>query len=121
MYAMTNAEEASDHSVIQDTIVIYNSCARALVDTGASHSSISHTLMHTLGLEYTNLRTLLTATTPVQKDVILSHVCRGCTMVIAGYGHIFDLVLLNMGEFDVILGMNWLSAHEHTHAAIDTL
>lgn len=32
-----------------------------------------------------------------------------CTMVISGYEHAFNLILLDMVELDIILGINWLA------------
>ena len=31
-------------------------------------------------------------------------------MAIAGYEHTYDFILLDMGELDVIIGMNWLTS-----------
>ena len=59
-------------------------------------------------LTHSNLRTPLTVTTPVRGNIILYRICRGCTVVIAGYEHTFDFMLLDMVEPDVIIGMNWL-------------
>ena len=37
--------------------------------------------------------------------------CRSCELEISEIQLIVDLRVANMSEFDVILGMNWLSAH----------
>ena len=106
-YAM-DAEQTADRSVIRGTVLIFGTAARVLIDTGASHSFISATLARTMRLTHSNLRTPLTVTTPVRGNIILYRICRGCTVVIAGYEHTFDFMLLDMVEPDVIIGMNWL-------------
>lgn len=40
------------------------------------------------------------------RELALHRVCRACTVVIAGYEHTFDLMLLDMVELDVITGKN---------------
>src|SRR3954469_24626062 len=53
---------------------------------------------------------LLKVTTPVSGDVKLRDVCRACLMGMAGCEFTFDLILLDMSNFDVIIGMDWLTA-----------
>src|SRR5436190_9978529 len=48
--------------------------------------------------------------TPVSGIVELREVCRSCTLMIAGYDFVFDLILLDMSDFDIIAGMDWLIA-----------
>ena len=38
-------------------------------------------------------------------------ICRGCELEISGTLHTVDLRIMDMSEFDVILGMDWLTAY----------
>ena len=38
-------------------------------------------------------------------------ICRGCELEISGILLTVDLRVMDMSEFDVILGMNWLTAY----------
>ena len=38
-------------------------------------------------------------------------ICRGCELEISGILLVVDLRVMNMSEFDVILGMDWLKAY----------
>ena len=38
-------------------------------------------------------------------------ICRGCELEISGILLIVDLRIMDMSEFDVILGMDWLTAY----------
>ena len=39
-------------------------------------------------------------------------ICRGCELEISGILLVVDLRVMNMSEFDVILGMDWLKAYQ---------
>src|SRR4051812_24107106 len=102
-------EETPDRSVIiRGIILVYDYLAQTLIDTGATHSFISSTLACTLKLDVDTFTIPLRVTTPVWNNVMLNRVCRSCSLTIAGYEHTRDLILLDMTEFDVILGMDWL-------------
>ena len=51
--------------------------------------------------------------TPVGDFVVVDRVYRFCTITLMGYDTHADLKVLDMIDFDVILGMDWLSSY-HT-------
>ena len=49
---------------------------------------------------------------PAHRLLVGARVChRGCELEISGIPLIVDLRVMDMSEFDVILGMDWLTAH----------
>ncbi|XP_070025266.1 uncharacterized protein [Nicotiana sylvestris] len=54
--------------------------------------------------------------TPVGDSIVVDRVHRSCIAVIGGLQTYVDLLLLDMVDFDVILGMDWLSPY---HAILD--
>ncbi|XP_070005131.1 uncharacterized protein [Nicotiana sylvestris] len=54
--------------------------------------------------------------TPVGDSIVVDRVHRSCVVVFRGLETRADLLLLDMVDFDVILGMNWLSPY---HAILD--
>ena len=48
--------------------------------------------------------------TPVGDFVIATRVYRNCSVVIYSHRTVGDLIELNMIEFDIIMGMDWLAA-----------
>ena len=58
-----------------------------------------------------HLASTLLVDTPVGGLVPLDRVCRGCELVIADPNIVFDLIIIDMLSFDVILGIDWLSAY----------
>ncbi|XP_059630069.1 uncharacterized protein LOC132273052 [Cornus florida] len=84
--------------------------ARVLFDSGASYSFIASSFTRALGLEVSQLDRPLYVDTPIGGSVILGRVCWGCSITIAGQVLEFNLIILEMTGFDVILGMDWLSS-----------
>ncbi|XP_070015952.1 uncharacterized protein [Nicotiana sylvestris] len=58
----------------------------------------------------------ISVSTPVGDSIMVDRVQRSCTVVIGGLETRVDLFLLDMVDFDVILGMDWLSPY---HAVVD--
>ncbi|XP_076920069.1 uncharacterized protein LOC143581090 [Bidens hawaiensis] len=46
------------------------------------------------------------------KSFVVSEVCRNCKIVIQGEEYSIDLIPITLREFDVIIGMEWLSQHQ---------
>src|SRR3954469_3025953 len=88
---------------------MYGSFAKVLIDTGASHSFISYQFARSLRLRMEPLVHPLTVATPISGLETLRYVCRSCILDIGGCTVEFDLIILDMTVFDVIVGMYWLS------------
>ena len=85
--------------------------ARVLFDSGASHSFIVASSMRELGLEVEALEKPLYVGSPIRTRVSVDMICRGCKLEISGILLIVDLRVMDMLEFDVILGMDWLTTY----------
>ena len=84
---------------------------RILFDSSASHSFIVASCVRELGLEVKILEKSLYVSSPLGTRVSVNFICRGCELEISGILRIVDLRVIDMSEFDVILGMEWLTAH----------
>ena len=80
--------------------------ARILFDYGASHSFIAASYVRELGFEVETLEKLLYVSSPLETRVSVDLICRGCELEISGILLIVDLRVMDMSEFDVILGMD---------------
>ena len=65
-----------------------------------------------LGLECEPLETTLCVASPLGGSIRVVLICRGCELEVSGLHLSCDLQVRNMSDFDIILGMDWLSAHE---------
>ena len=82
-----------------------------LFDSGASHSFIAASVVIELGLEVETLEEPFYVSSPLGIRTRIGMVCRGCDLEISGTLLIVDLRIMDMLEFDVILGMDWLTAY----------
>ena len=65
-----------------------------------------------LGLEVETLEELLYVSSPQGIRARIGMICRGCKLEISGTLLTVDLRIMDMLEFDVILGMDWLIAYK---------
>ena len=82
-----------------------------MFDSGTTHSFITHDFMLELGLRPKRLMISLAISTLVGRLIILYWVCHGVGVHFDGYQFLTDLVVLFMSDFDIILGMDWMSFH----------
>ena len=61
--------------------------------------------MEDLGLEVETLEEPLHVSSPLGDSVSVDQICRGCELEISRILIIVDLKVMDMSEFDVILGM----------------
>ena len=80
-----------------------------LLDPGATHSFVSPVFALKSGWQASRMAIPLSVVTPLSdsldSDVFLSN----CPVLFEGRELLADLVLLEVMDFDVILGMDWLS------------
>ena len=80
--------------------------ARVLFDSGASHSFIAASVVIELGLEVETLEEPLYVSSPLGIRARIRMICRGYELEISGTLLTVDLRIMDMSEFDVILGMD---------------
>ena len=67
--------------------------------------------MKGLGLEVETLEYPLHVSSPLGIRVRIDQICQDCELEISGILLMVDLRLRDISEFDVIIGMDWLTAH----------
>ena len=85
--------------------------ARVLFDSSALHAFIDASCVRELGLEVETLEKPLYVSSPLGTRVSVDLICRGCELEIFRIILNVDLRVMDMSEFDVILGMDWLMAY----------
>ena len=77
-----------------------------MFDYSASHSFVAASYVKDLSLEVETLEEPLHVSSPLGTRVRLDQICRDCELEILGILLTVDLRVMDMSEFDVILGMD---------------
>ncbi|KAJ0813928.1 putative transcription factor interactor and regulator CCHC(Zn) family [Helianthus annuus] len=111
-----NAQEAqADNEVVNGTFFINNQPASVLFDSGADKSFVSLSFETMLRVSRIKLGKPLTVEVASGEPIVLNSVLRNCQLNLNEHIFPIDLTPMQLGSFDVIVGMDWLSKH---HAEI---
>ncbi|XP_070017048.1 uncharacterized protein [Nicotiana sylvestris] len=109
-YALLSRPDAiASDAVITCIVSIYHRDAYVLFDLGSTFSYVSSYFAHYLDTPHESLISSVHVSTSVGDTIIADHVYRSCVVTIGCLDTRMDLLLLSMVDFDVILGIDWLS------------
>ncbi|GJW78654.1 putative reverse transcriptase domain-containing protein [Tanacetum coccineum] len=114
-YVLGGGEANPDSNVVKGTFLLNNQYASMIFDLSANRSFMSTT--------FSTLLDITLDTLDVSYDVELANgrisetntILRGCTLGLLGHPFNINLMLVELGSFDIIIGMDWLANH---HAVI---
>ncbi|GJV10203.1 putative reverse transcriptase domain-containing protein [Tanacetum coccineum] len=121
VYAVGNAEKRGnapgnpDANVVTGTFLLNNHYASILFDTGADRSFTSTAFRSLINIAPTSLENCYDVELADGKLVEIDTIIRGCTLNFLGNPFNIDLLPVELGSFDVIVGMDWL---RRCHAVI---
>ncbi|GJT25016.1 putative reverse transcriptase domain-containing protein [Tanacetum coccineum] len=115
VYAVGNAGANPDNNVITGTFLLNNRYASILFDTGADRSFVSTAFSSRIVITPTALDHDYNVELADGRIVGLNTIIRGCTLNFLNHPFNIDLMPVELGSFDVIIGMDWLAKY---HAVI---
>ncbi|GJZ68646.1 putative reverse transcriptase domain-containing protein [Tanacetum coccineum] len=98
-----------DNNVVNGTFLINNIYASVLFDTGADRSFVSSTFSKNINVTPTTLDTNYDVELADGKSLTANTILKGCTLNLQIQLFNIDLLLIELGSFDVIIGMDWMS------------
>ncbi|GJW83529.1 putative reverse transcriptase domain-containing protein [Tanacetum coccineum] len=114
-YVLGGGEANPYSSVVTGTFLLNNHCASMLFDLGADRSFVSTTFSTLLDITPDTLDVSYVVELADERISETNTVIRGCTLGLLGHPFNIDLMPVQLGSFDVIIGMDWLANH---HAVI---
>ncbi|KAA3484045.1 Gag protease polyprotein-like protein [Gossypium australe] len=108
-YVIRAREEASSPDVITGTFSLHDIPVVALIDSGSAHSYICLKLASSMIMIVESMKFVVKVSNPLGKHVLVDKVCRNCPLIIRCHCFSANLMLLSFDEFDLILGMDWLT------------
>nr|GEZ38054.1 putative reverse transcriptase domain-containing protein [Tanacetum cinerariifolium] len=121
MYAVGNAERNGNDAgnpysnVVTGTFLLNNRYASILFDTGADRSFVSTAFSSLIDIIPTPLDNYYDVELADGKIVEINTIIRGCTLNFLNHSFTIDLMPVELGSFDAIIGIDWLRRH---HAMI---
>ncbi|XP_076955618.1 uncharacterized protein LOC143630508 [Bidens hawaiensis] len=107
---MINVNQAqSSRDVANGTFLFENRYASVLLDTGADKSFISLDFAYIINKPWDKLSKPFTIEVADGNSIIIDSVVRDCVIVLNRDEFLIDLISMQMGSFDAIVGMDWLT------------
>lgn len=111
VFALTQQDAQASNTVVSGILPVCSFEAKVLFDTGATHSFVSPYFAMRLDKQPTLLKSPISVSTPLDELILVKYVYLDCEIEIGDKIFMGDLNVLDMVDFDVILGMDWLAKH----------
>ncbi|KAA3484506.1 DNA/RNA polymerases superfamily protein [Gossypium australe] len=85
---------------------------QAVRSEGSTHSYVCMKLVSSMKMSVESTKFVIKVSNPLGKCVLVDKICKDCPLMIRGYYFSANLMLFPFDEFDVILGMDWLTTHD---------
>ncbi|GJS17519.1 putative reverse transcriptase domain-containing protein [Tanacetum coccineum] len=112
VYKLGAVDAQQDPKVVTGTFLLNNRYATALFDSGADKSFMSTNFSTLIDIEPVELDTCYEVELVDEKVVSTNNVLIGCTLNLLNHSFLIDLMVIELGSFDVIIGMDWLSRYD---------
>ncbi|XP_074342544.1 uncharacterized protein LOC141680138 [Apium graveolens] len=107
-FNMNIKDVVQSSEVVAGTLFVNNVNAKVLFNSGDTRSFISESFVGRLNCEIELLVEPLSIIVANQERVSVKSICPRCKVEISGYNFPVSLIPFQLGEFDIILGMDWL-------------
>ncbi|GKE88756.1 putative reverse transcriptase domain-containing protein [Tanacetum coccineum] len=112
VYVVGHAGTNPDSNAVTGTFLLNNRYASVLFDTGADRSFVSTAFSSQIDITPTALDYYYDVELADGRIIRLNTILRGCTLNILNHPFNIDLMLVELGSFDVIIGMDWLIKYQ---------
>ncbi|GJZ19857.1 reverse transcriptase domain-containing protein [Tanacetum coccineum] len=110
VYVVGNAGINPDSNVVMGTFLLNNRYAYILFDTSSDRSFISTAFSSQIDITPTTLDHYYDVELANGKIIRINTIIRGCTLNLSNQPFNIDLMPVELGSFDVIIGMDWLQS-----------
>ncbi|KAA3481547.1 DNA/RNA polymerases superfamily protein [Gossypium australe] len=111
VFAGRRREDGDALDVITGWFLIFGVPFTALIDIGSTHLYVASTVSGTLGIKSEIVSSETTEISPFGQSVVVDKLFRSVPLEVQGVVFPADLMELSFGEFNLILGMDWLVKH----------
>ena len=108
---MTANEAKANLNTVTSIMFVFGTPTRVLFDFRYSRSFVSSSFALHANRELAPLKKELLVTTPLREQILRNTIFKGCEILVDCVFLKVNLIPLELYDFNVILGMDWLSTH----------
>nr|GFB43289.1 putative reverse transcriptase domain-containing protein [Tanacetum cinerariifolium] len=112
VYAVGRVGTDPDANIVTGTFLLNNRYASILFDTGADGSFVSTTFSTQINITPSTLDHCYDVELADGRIIGLNTILRGCTLNLLNHPFNIDLMPVELGSFDAIIGMDWLAKYQ---------
>ncbi|XP_070043222.1 uncharacterized protein [Nicotiana tomentosiformis] len=110
VFAFTRQYAHASNAVVTYIFSICSFDALALIDPGSTHSYVSSYFSLRFNRQPEILNDPFLAAIPIGESLLAEYMYRAYQIRVEGRDTLADLIVLNMIDFDILMGMDWLSS-----------
>ncbi|XP_022876994.1 uncharacterized protein LOC111395238 [Olea europaea var. sylvestris] len=114
VFALTHDEATQNSDVIASILFISGTPVYVLIDSSATHSFISNTCLAKINASCKKNNNVLEVSMPLGGTIDTNRITMGVQINFDGLTLEADLYVIEMKDFDIILGMDWLGENRAT-------
>ncbi|GJY92219.1 putative reverse transcriptase domain-containing protein [Tanacetum coccineum] len=112
IYAVKDVDQAQGPNVVTGTFLLNNRYFNMLFDSGSDKSFINASLIHLFDNEPERISASYEVELADGRIASTNTVLKGCTLNLVNHLFKIDLMPIELGAFDVIIGMDWLADND---------
>ncbi|GKC87945.1 putative reverse transcriptase domain-containing protein [Tanacetum coccineum] len=112
VYVVGRAETNPDSNIVMGTFLLNNCYASILFDTGADRSFVSTAFSSQMDITPSTLDHYHDVELADGRIIGLNTILRGCTLNLLDHPFNINLMPVELGSFDAIIGMDWLARYQ---------
>ncbi|GKA49268.1 putative reverse transcriptase domain-containing protein [Tanacetum coccineum] len=112
VYAVGHAGTNPDSNVMTGMFLLNNRYASILFDTGADRSFVSTAFSSQIDITPSTLDHYYDVELADERIIRLNTILRGCTLNLLNHPFNINLLPVELGSFDAIIGMDWLAKYQ---------
>nr|GFB97110.1 putative reverse transcriptase domain-containing protein [Tanacetum cinerariifolium] len=121
VYAVGRAGTDPDFNVVMGTFLLNNRYASVLFDTGTDKSFVSTTFSTQINITPSTLDHCYDVELADGRIIGLNTILRGCTLNLLNHPFNINLMPVELGSFDAIIGMDWLAKYQAVIACAEKI
>ncbi|GJU20136.1 putative reverse transcriptase domain-containing protein [Tanacetum coccineum] len=107
-YVIADTEKQQGPNVVTGTFLLNNRYATVLFDSGSDKSFVNTSFSHLIDINPVRLDTSYEVELADGRVTSTNTILRGCTLNLLNHLFKIDLMPIELGTFDVVIGMDWL-------------